>query len=63
MTVNLPLVLLLGIAAWLAVKFLRIRPWAVLALVLFGFFLAHTFLAPAINSGTQTGVQIVNTHH
>jgi F0F1-type ATP synthase assembly protein I len=63
MTVNLPVVLVLGIVAWLIVKFFRIRPWAVVALVLFGFFLAHTFMAPAIDSGTRTGVQIVNTHH
>ena len=63
MTLNLPVVLVLGIVAWLIVKFFRIRLWAVVALVLFGFFLAHTFMAPAIDSGTRTGVQIVNTHH
>ena len=63
MTLSVPLVLVLGIAAWLIVKFFRLRPWAVAALVLFGFFLAHTFMAPAITSGTRTGVQIVNNHH
>ncbi|MHA6760655.1 hypothetical protein [Streptacidiphilus sp. PAMC 29251] len=62
MNVNLPLVVILGFAAWLIVKFFRLKLWAVLALVLFGFFLAHTFMAPAIDSGTRTGVQIVNNH-
>ena len=36
MTVNLPVVLVLAIVAWLVVKFFRIRPWVVVALVLFG---------------------------
>ncbi|QMU75519.1 hypothetical protein GXW83_06945 [Streptacidiphilus sp. PB12-B1b] len=63
MTVNLPVVLVLGIVAWLVFKFFRIRWWAGLALIFFGFFLAHTFVAPAITSGTRTGVQIVNTRH
>lgn len=62
MTVNLPLVVVLGIAAWLIVKFFRLKLWAVVALVLFGFYLAHTFMAPAIDSGTRTGVHIVNNH-
>ena len=63
MTVNLPLVVILGVAAWLIVKFFRLKLWAVVALVLFGFLLAHTFMAPAIDSGTRTGVQVVNNHH
>ncbi|MFC1416517.1 hypothetical protein [Streptacidiphilus cavernicola] len=63
MNVTLPLVVVLGIAAWLIVKFFRPKPWAVIALLLFGFYLAHTFMAPAIDSGTRTGVRIVNNHH
>ncbi|GAA2427132.1 hypothetical protein [Streptomyces macrosporus] len=60
MTVSLPLVLVLGVIAWAAVKFLGIRLWVVVVIALFGFYLADTFLAPAIDTGTRTGVEIVN---
>ncbi|MEV6212882.1 hypothetical protein [Kitasatospora sp. NPDC051914] len=60
MTVSLPLVVVLGIVAWTAIKFLGIRLWVAAAIALFGFYLAHTVLAPAVESGTRTGVQIVN---
>ncbi|MFF8372792.1 hypothetical protein ACF05W_28705 [Streptomyces lydicus] len=64
MTVNLPLVVVLGLIAWGAVKFLGVRIWIVVVIALFGFYLAGTFLAPAIDSGTRSGVEIVNgTHH
>ncbi|MFE4019723.1 hypothetical protein ACFXPZ_20295 [Streptomyces sp. NPDC059101] len=63
MTVTLPLVLVLGVIAWAAIKFLGIRMWAAIAIALFGFWLAHTFLAPAVESGTRTGVHIVNGTH
>ncbi|MEW1659399.1 hypothetical protein [Streptomyces sp. NPDC093707] len=63
MTVTLPLVLVLGVIAWAAIKFLGIRMWAAIAIALFGFWLAHTFLAPAVESGTRTGVRIVNGTH
>lgn len=61
MTIQLPLVVVLAIVAWMIFKFMRLRWWAVLALVLFGFYLSHTFLAPAIDGTTRTGTQIVNT--
>jgi hypothetical protein len=60
MTVSLPLVLVLGVIAWAAVKFLGIRLWVVVVIALFGFYLADTFLAPAIDTGTRTGVEVVN---
>ncbi len=60
MTISLPLVLVLGVIAWAAVKFLGIRLWVVVVIALFGFYLADTFLAPAIDTGTRTGVEIVN---
>ncbi|MFI7095177.1 hypothetical protein [Streptomyces lydicus] len=64
MTVSLPLVVILGLIAWGAVKFLGVRIWIVVVIALFGFYLAGTFLAPAIDSGTRSGVEIVNgTHH
>ncbi|CAL9489820.1 hypothetical protein [Streptomyces sp. enrichment culture] len=63
MTVSLPLVVLLGLFAWGAVKFLGVRTWIVVLIALFGFWLSDTFLAPAIESGTRSGVDIVNGSH
>lgn len=63
MTISLPLVVLLGIFAWGAVKFLGVRTWIVVLIALFGFWLSDTFLAPAIESGTRSGVGIVNGSH
>ncbi|GAA2246323.1 hypothetical protein GCM10010430_30430 [Kitasatospora cystarginea] len=64
MTVTLPLVLILGVGTLAVVKFLGVRPWVVIVIGLFGFYLAHTFLAPAIDGTAKSGVQIVNgTHH
>ncbi|MET8687748.1 hypothetical protein ABZV77_26395 [Streptomyces sp. NPDC004732] len=63
MTVSLPLVLVLGFFAWGAVKFLGVRTWVVVVIALFGFLLSRTFMAPAIDSGTRSGVDIVNGSH
>ncbi|MFF5649124.1 hypothetical protein ACFY8N_11890 [Streptomyces collinus] len=63
MTVSLPLVFVLGVIAWAAIKFLGIRLWAAVVIALFGFWLSHTILAPTIESGTHTGVDIVNGTH
>ncbi|MFF0445945.1 hypothetical protein ACFYT4_05935 [Streptomyces sp. NPDC004609] len=60
MTVSLPLVAVLGVIAWAAIKFLGIRLWVAVVIALFGFWLSHTFLAPAIESGSKSGVDIVN---
>ncbi|WP_037568560.1 hypothetical protein [Phaeacidiphilus oryzae] len=62
MSVHLPLIFVLGALAFAFIKFHRVRWWGVIALVLFGFLLAHTFLGPAINDGTNSGTQIVNGH-
>lgn len=63
MTVSLPLVVVLGLFAWGAVKFLGVRAWIVVLIALFGFWLSHTFFAPAIESGTRSGVGVVNGSH
>ncbi|MGQ4721439.1 hypothetical protein [Streptomyces tunisiensis] len=63
MTVSLPLVVLLGFFAWGAVKFLGVRTWIVVLIALFGFWLSDTFMAPAIESGTRSGVDIFNSSH
>ena len=60
MTVSFPLVLVLGVIAWAAIKFLGIRLWVAVVIALFGFWLSHTFLAPAIDAGTRSGVGVVN---
>jgi hypothetical protein len=62
-TVSLPLVLVLGFFAWGAVKFLGVRTWVVVLIALFGFLLSRTFMAPAVESGTRTGVDIINGSH
>ncbi|MEU9642053.1 hypothetical protein [Streptomyces sp. NPDC048188] len=59
MTVSLPLVVILGFFAWGAVRFLGVRVW----IVVFGFRLSRTFLAPAIESGTRSGVTVINGSH
>ncbi|RRQ83976.1 hypothetical protein [Streptomyces griseofuscus] len=63
MTVSLPLVFVLGVIAWAAIKFLGVRLWVAVVIALFGFLLSHTFLAPAIESGTRSGVGAVNGTH
>ncbi|EST25775.1 hypothetical protein [Streptomyces niveus] len=60
MNVSLPLVFVLGVVAWAAIKFLGIRLWVAVVIALFGFWLSETFLAPAIESGTRTGIDVVN---
>ncbi|MCX2971809.1 MULTISPECIES: hypothetical protein [Streptomyces] len=60
MTISLPLVLVLGVIAWAGVKFLGVRMWVVVVIALFGFYLSQTFLAPAIDTGTRTGVDVFN---
>ncbi|MGP3978210.1 hypothetical protein ACTWQF_30170 [Streptomyces sp. 8N114] len=63
MNVELPLVVVLGLLVWGAVKFLGVRVWLVAVIALFGFYLADTFLAPAIDNGTRNGVETVNGNH
>ena len=60
MTVTLPLVLVLGTFAWLAIRFLGVRFWVAAVIALFGFYLAQTWIAPAIDHTTHSGVDIVN---
>ncbi|KAB1982301.1 hypothetical protein ACIBX9_31475 [Streptomyces albidoflavus] len=63
MTVSLPLVFVLGLIAWGAIKFLGVRTWVVVVVALFGFLLSQTFMAPAIDSGTRSGVDVINGSH
>ncbi|ATL83953.1 hypothetical protein DNK48_24560 [Streptomyces malaysiensis subsp. malaysiensis] len=63
MTVSLPLVLVLGAVAWVAIKFMGVRLWVAVVIALFGFWLAHTGVAPSVESGTRSGVDSVNHKH
>ncbi|MEV0383397.1 hypothetical protein [Nonomuraea sp. NPDC050643] len=49
MTVSIPLVVLLGLAVVLAVRFLKLRLWMALVCAVFGYLLATTVLAPDID--------------
>lgn len=60
MTVSMPLILVLGLLVWFAIKFLGVRVWIAVVIALFGFWLSHTVMAEPIESGTRTGVGIVN---
>ncbi|MFF0409794.1 hypothetical protein ACFYUY_05080 [Kitasatospora sp. NPDC004745] len=60
MNIQLPFLLILALAAWFIVRNLRLRWWAVAALVLLGFYLADTSAAPLIDNTTHDGVNIIN---
>ncbi|MFF7990255.1 hypothetical protein ACFZDG_10750 [Kitasatospora xanthocidica] len=60
MNIQLPFIVILALAAWLIVRHLRLRWWAVAALILLGFYLADTSAAPLIDNTTRDGVSVVN---
>ncbi|OAR23897.1 hypothetical protein A8W25_15540 [Streptomyces sp. ERV7] len=60
MTVSMPLIFVLGLLVWFAIKFLGVRVWIAVVIALFGFWLSRTVMAEPIESGTRTGVDIVN---
>lgn len=60
MSVTFPVIFVLGAIAFGAIKYLGIPTWAVVVIALFGFWLSHTFLASPVESGTRTGVDVVN---
>jgi hypothetical protein len=60
LNVELPLILLVAIFGYFGIKLMRPPTWLIVVLLLGGFLLADTFLAPAIESGTKTGVDVVN---
>lgn len=61
MTVNLPLIVLVAIVGYFGIKLMRPPLWLVVLLLLGGFLLADSFIAPAIEGATKTGVDVVNT--
>ena len=61
MTVQLPLIAVLGLVGYFGIRLMRPPLWLVVVLLLGGFLLADTFVAPAIEDTTRTGVDVVNT--
>jgi F0F1-type ATP synthase assembly protein I len=59
-TIDLPLIVVLIALGYVGLKFARVPKWLVVVLLLLGFQTAHTFIAPAVDSGTKTGVEVVN---
>jgi hypothetical protein len=49
-TVSLPLVVILGVVALVAYRYMGLRAWHAVLCLLFGFFLAATTIAPQIRS-------------
>jgi hypothetical protein len=60
MNVELPLILVVAVFGYFGIRLMRPPTWLIVVLLLGGFLLADTFLAPAIESGTRTGVDVVN---
>ncbi|GGO50427.1 hypothetical protein GCM10012287_30120 [Streptomyces daqingensis] len=60
MTIELPLIAVVGLVGYFGIRLFRPPTWLIVVLLLGGFLLADTFLAPAIEGGTRTGTQIVN---
>ncbi|MEJ8636006.1 hypothetical protein [Streptomyces sp. MS2.AVA.5] len=60
MNVQLPLIVLVALVGYFGIKLMRPPTWLIVVLLLGGFLLADTILAPAIDSGTRTGVDMVN---
>ncbi|MBT2390134.1 hypothetical protein J7E87_12020 [Streptomyces sp. ISL-1] len=60
MNVELPLIVVVALVGYFGIKLTRPPTWMVVVLLLGGFLLADTYLAPAIESGTKTGVDVVN---
>ncbi|MGW3242347.1 hypothetical protein [Streptomyces sp. NPDC001070] len=60
MTVDLPLIVVLAGLGYAGLKFTRVPKWLVVVILLIGFQLADSAIGPAVDSGTRTGVDIVN---
>nr|WP_202426391.1 hypothetical protein [Streptomyces sp. HUCO-GS316] len=56
----MPLIVVVAIIGYFGIKLTRPPTWMVVVLLLGGFLLAGTYLAPAIESGTKAGVDVVN---
>ena len=50
MTVTIPLVLVIGVAAWACYRYMGLRLWHLIVCLLLGFLLAATSYAPDISN-------------
>jgi NhaP-type Na+/H+ or K+/H+ antiporter len=50
MTVTIPLVLVIGIAAWVCYRYMGLRLWHLIVCMLLGFLLSATSAAPVIQN-------------
>jgi hypothetical protein len=50
MTVTIPLVAVIGVAAWICYRYMGLRLWHLLVCLLLGFLLAATSFAPEIQN-------------
>jgi F0F1-type ATP synthase assembly protein I len=50
MTVTIPLVAVIGVAAWICYRYMGLRVWHLLVCLLLGFLLAATSFAPEIQN-------------
>jgi hypothetical protein len=62
MDVSVPLVAILGVAAWIAWRYMGLRAWHLVVCLLFGFFLAATSAAPEIRQVVTVLVESVSEH-
>jgi hypothetical protein len=58
-TVSIPLVAVLGVAVFLAWRYMGLRVWQVIVCLLFGFFLAATTAAPEIHHLVTAIVRLI----
>lgn len=62
MEITVPLVVIVGIVVFIAVRWLHLRLWQAAVTALFGFLLAATMLAPHIRAGLRTAMQWLTGH-
>jgi hypothetical protein len=63
LTVSIPLVVILGVAVFVAYRYMGLRVWQVILCLLFGFLLAATTAAPDIRDTLAAIVQWLSGSH
>jgi hypothetical protein len=61
--VSIPLVVILGVAVFVAYRYMGLRVWQVILCLLFGFLLAATTVAPDIRDSLAAIVQWLSGSH
>ena len=61
--VSIPLVVILGVAVFVAYRYMGLRVWQVILCLLFGFLLAATTAAPDIRDTLAAIVQWLGSFH